>query len=66
MVKKAIRKSDGRVFAIKVRGRAVRQATALPSHRSLLQIVDKRKLNPDELAVIHDEVTIMYKASQRP
>jgi len=45
VVKKAIRKSDNRVFAIK--------------------IVDKRKLNPEELSVIHDEVMIMYKIDHR-
>jgi len=41
IVKKAVRKSDGKEFAIKV--------------------INKSKLNADELAVIHDEVEIMHK-----
>jgi len=42
-VKRAIRKSDGKQFAIKV--------------------IKKAKLNSEELAVVHDEVSIMHKIS---
>jgi len=41
VVKKAVRKNDGKEFAIKV--------------------INKSKLNADELAVVHDEVEIMHK-----
>lgn len=40
VVKRCIRKSDGKEFAVK--------------------IIKKAKLNPDELAVVHDEVEIMH------
>jgi len=40
-VKEAVRRADGKHFAIK--------------------IIKKNKLNPEELAVVHDEVEIMQK-----